>query len=250
MPQHEVSNAFATAGSESADTDAADRIKELELEKSALGVSLTKARVENSKLDAARQSAEQQAEQFKALAAQTDPTNKYPTIRHVAAGMGKLAARAASLEGLSGDESKLTEEQRNKLLIDGLSMLTDVTQLAQAGLQYKQQGLDQTDNADAAASLLYGALDLNEQQFSQAYGILQKYQSQAGQQNLLNGDLSPEAQAQLNQLNQNATTEIQQFLTPEQAGVFQNLNAMGQGGGRTNHGFNLINFKMDGLLGR
>jgi RNA polymerase sigma factor (sigma-70 family) len=197
-----------------------ERARELEAENAALASSLAKAKADNTQLEADRQEAERRASIFKELAEQTSPTNKFPTHRHVVAGLGKFIAEATKLS----DDKDLSADQQK----DGkIALIGYVTQVIQAGMQLKQQGQpgleDGTNQVDDKTCILYGALDLNEQQFGQTYGIIQKFHSQAEQEDLLAGTLSPESEAKLAQVNENAKNEMQQILSPGQANLLQSI---------------------------
>jgi len=212
---------------------AAEKVRRLEEENAKLTESLAQANSDKARSEKARQEAEHSAAMFRELAAQAqskDPTNAYPTSRHVSAGFGKLlrsAAQIAALDpgSLSAGDKQAYDAQKN-------AMGQDMLSLFQAGQQLDSDNQLKSgtpeDKADFGACFLYGALELNEQQFAGANAVLQKYYQQAAQQNLLqeNPDPAREAdrQSALSQLNQQASDEIHGLLSPDQAGVFNGLS--------------------------
>ena len=189
---------------------------------------LNKALTNNAGLEASRQQAEREARLYKELADQANPTNNYPTPRHLAAGWGKFMAQQANQKLIQDREDLTPEQKTNAINAMGSAMISDFAQLLQASSQLGQASAsDASNSADYATCLLYGALNLNEQQFGQVYGIIQKYETQAQQQGLLQRKLSAEATAQLAKINENAKMEIQGILPPNQAALLQNFGKAG-----------------------
>jgi hypothetical protein len=73
---------------------------------------------------------------------------------------------------------------------------------------------------DDGACLLYGALNLDEQQFGQVYGLMQKYAQEARQKGLSGENPTPETAAALKPMWEQFKAEIPSILTPEQARIF------------------------------
>jgi hypothetical protein len=71
---------------------------------------------------------------------------------------------------------------------------------------------------DAAACLLYGALNLDEQQFGQVYGVLQNLQQEAKLKGL-EGSGSPSAEMTKHMIDR-FKEDVQLVLTPEQTRIF------------------------------
>jgi hypothetical protein len=196
-------------------------VDSLQSENARLAAALAKAREQNTQLGTARTDAERRAKQFKELAdAAQRPggTNQYPTARHFLADFGRTLAMPVKMDALlMTDDSQLTPEQQTAKAAAQVTMLEKMTELAKASKQFASElEADGSDRADMVAVLLYGSLDLNERQFSQAYSILQRHWSDAERQNLLGKSPSPEAQQALAKLNEQAGAELQVLLTPEQ----------------------------------
>ena len=98
-------------------------MRQLEEENASLTESLAQANVDKVRSEKARQEAEHSAAMFRELAEQAqskDPTNAYPTSRHVSAGFGKLlrsAAQIAALDpgSLSAEDKKAYDAQKNAM---------------------------------------------------------------------------------------------------------------------------------------
>ena len=204
-----------------------DGLKGLESENRKLAKSLNSAVAKISRLEATRQEAEREAQMYKELADQANPTNKYPTHRHLASGIGNLIARQINLQILR-DREDLTPEQKKEAVDEAKStMLSELGQVLQATEILGKRDQSKVGVADAGTCLLYGALGLSEQQYQQTYGILQKYHDEAQQQGLLEKNLSSEAIAALGQLNVNANAEINGILSASQSTLFNNLHTGG-----------------------
>ena len=68
--------------------------------------------------------------------------------------------------------------------------------------------------------MLYGALNLDEQQFNQVYGVMQKLGQEAKQKGLSKETPAPEGAETLKQVMERWKAETQTLLTPEQARIF------------------------------
>jgi hypothetical protein len=73
---------------------------------------------------------------------------------------------------------------------------------------------------DKVACLLYGALNLDEQQFNQVYGVMEKIGQEAKQKGLSKETPAPEAAEAIKQIMEQWKAETQTLLTPEQARIF------------------------------
>jgi hypothetical protein len=124
----------------------------------------------------------------------------------------------------SQDTSNLTADQVAANDATAIAMMQDFMKLIQS-LKQLDDSSQITNNADCGSCLLYGALNLTDQQFSQVYSLLQKYQDQAKQQNLLDDQSAPDSAAALKQMNQLAQTDLQNLLTPEQTGIFAQISS-------------------------
>jgi RNA polymerase sigma factor (sigma-70 family) len=225
------------------------KIELLTTQNSDLTSALTQANADKARLEKERQQAKHSAAVFKELAdeanhADKDSTNPYPTARHVWAGWGRVARLSAQL---SRDESQLSPEEKSAKEATRLNALGEVADLMRA---MKQFGMDKSsesgdradDPSDIAACLLYGALNLNEQQFGQIYGLLEKYRQQAKQKNLLGDNPDAETAAASKQLTEQAKAEIQSLLSPDQARTLEDVLPQIQ----LSPGKFGVNFKFDG----
>lgn len=196
-------------------------VESLRRENAELTSTLAKSRAQNVQLGTARTDAERRAQQFKELAdAAQRPggTNQYPTARHFLADFGRTLAIPVKMDALlMTDDSQLTSELQAAKAAASVTILEKMTELAKASKQFAAElEAAGSDRADMVAVLLYGSLDLSEQQFSQTYSILQRHWSEAERQNLLGKSPSPEAQQSLAKLNDQARAELQLVLSPEQ----------------------------------
>jgi RNA polymerase sigma factor (sigma-70 family) len=186
-----------------------------------LSKALDQANAEKARLEGEREQARHSAALFKELAAQArsseeNSTNAYPTARHVLAGWGKLGRLSVMLDE---DGSKLSAEEKSAARINALGQITELMKAM------KHFGMDEDpgdDNpADYVACVLYGALDLDEQQFGQLYGLLEKYQQQAKKEDLFRENAGPEVAAASKQMVDQVIADFQEFLTPDQAKILQ-----------------------------
>jgi RNA polymerase sigma factor (sigma-70 family) len=188
------------------------------------------------KLNAQKQDLEKQLDQsrrstalFRELANQansvdTSLTNNFPSARHVMVDLGKKFRQLAELK--NQDTTGMTKEQKDANDAAMMSQLKALFDAAGALKQFANASTpDSTNHADFGTCLLYGALDLNDQQFGQVYNVLQKYQDQADQQNLYKDAAAPNNAAALKQLDEQAKAELQTLLTPDQVHTFGQLSS-------------------------
>ena len=215
-----------------------EKLHPLEIEHARLAGALAAAAAENQRLEQAGQQAGHAARAFKELAdlaaAQDgDPAQRYPTPRHLFAGMGKQARRAAELaarwEGI--DEENLSPEEKQRAMEEQIPIALEHMRLAQAAQQMNaatnfSAAITPEVMSDYAACYLYGVLDLDEAQFAGVAGDLERVYQQAAREGLLQtatgatGAGTNRAEA-LNQLNATVLAEIQSQLPPAQAALLQ-----------------------------
>ena len=198
--------------------DETEKTKNLEAVNIALSNSLAQTKAMNAHLNSARLKAEQLAQAYKEIADKAvanDPTNRFPTVRHLVAGVGSLMRRSMLQQASLANGAVMTPE-KYKAMVDDASAVMKANQLLDGEMKSTSR-----DTADDLACLLYGALDLNEQQFTQAYAIIQGLRDQAKAQNLLSAKPSPENQTALAQWNEQARSQIQQIITPDQRALFE-----------------------------
>lgn len=206
--------------------DETEKTKNLEAVNIALSNSLAQTKAMNAHLNSARLKAEQLAQAYKEIADKAvanDPTNRFPTVRHLLVGMGSLMRRSTiSLNISQTDGTNMTPEQVKSRQAEAIALLDDASAVMKASKSLDgAMKSEPRDVADDSACMLYGALDLNEQQFTQAYSIIQGLRDQAKAQNLLGVKASPENQTALAQWNEQAQVQIQQILNPDQTALFQ-----------------------------
>ena len=201
--------------------------------------SLAAVQSENSRLEQATDQAEHAARLFKELADQSatqgqDPTNTYPTVRHVLAGIGRQNRLMAEMQAKWSDvdEDTMTPDDEQAVQQAILVAASEIVRLRQAVERLKTPG--DTDfpqpatpeaMADFSTCYLYGALQLDGSQFSRINSMLLGYCQQAVQNHLFecsadeSGDQSAARLSALNQLNEKALAEIQPLLSSRQTGI-------------------------------
>src|SRR6185369_11585695 len=83
-----------------------------------------------------------------------------------------------------------------------------------------EDDLQSDEMMDKIACLLYGALNLDEQQFNQVYRVMEKIGREAKEKGLSKETPAPEAAEAIKQIMEQWKTETQTLLTPEQARNF------------------------------
>ncbi len=188
---------------------------------------LAQANADRTRLEMEREQARRAAALYKELVEQANsnhlnPTNEYPTPRHVWVGLGRMGR----LMALSKEASGLSPEERAALEAVKTEALVRLPNLILAAKQLDTSKPDNSDNLqseelmDHIACLLYGALDLDEQQFGQVYGVMQKLGQEAKLKGLSKDMPAPEAKETISQLLKQWKAETQPLLTPEQARIF------------------------------
>ena len=115
--------------------------------------------------------------------------------------------------------NSLTDQQLLRKALEGLPELVkafkyfDVAPPAGADAQAD-------DHLDHLACLLYGALNLDQQQFDQVYSLMQKYEQEAKQKGLTETNSAPEKAAAVSQMVEQFKAEVPSLLTPEQSRIF------------------------------
>ncbi len=210
------------------DTSAAlqQTISQLSTQNSSLASALAQANADKTRLETEREQAKRAAALFQELADQanardTNPAHAYPTARHVWVAFGKMGRLAALLKE---DDSRFSPEEKSALEAARTQALDELPNLLKAAKQFdaaRSSGTDSqwTDVMDEVACLLYGALNLDEQQFSQVYGVMQGLQQEARQKGLSKETPASEAEEAVKQIKAQFKAEMQSFVTPEQARI-------------------------------
>jgi len=134
--------------------------------------------------------------------------------------MGRLAALSKE------DDSKLSPEEKSALDAAKTKALEELPNLIKAAMQYdvgKDADLQSDQFMDGIACLLYGALNLDQQQFDQVYGVMQKLLQDVKQKGLSKDTPAPEAAEAMKQLLEQWKTDTQTVLTSEQTRIFADL---------------------------
>lgn len=225
------------------------KVEDLESQNGELARALAQAKAENARLETEREQARHSASLYKELAVQTNskdsnPTNEYPSPRYVWTAFGKLGRLAALSKE---DDSKLSPEEKAGLEAQKAKALEALPNLIKAAKYFDSAnglGADgqSSDKADLMACLLYGALNLDEQQFDQTYTLVQKYEQAANAQGLSQTNAPPDAGVKLNQMLEQFKGEMQGMLTPEQAKILAGVLAQcklqaGEGNSSFSFGF-------------
>ena len=222
------------------------KVEALEAQNGELASALTRANADRARLETEREQARRSAALYKELVKQAsskemNPTNQYPTPRHVWAAFGRMGRLAALSKE---DDSKLSPEEKSALEAAKTKALEDLPNLVKAFKYFdaaEPTGADllADDRVDHMACLLYGALNLDEQQFGQVYGLMQKYQQEAKLKGLSETNSAPETAAAVNQMIEQFKTDMPSLLTPEQARIFAEvLTHIQLEGGRSTINFN------------
>jgi RNA polymerase sigma factor (sigma-70 family) len=204
-----------------------EKVQALETQTNELTEALTRSKAEIARLGTEREQARRSVGLYKKLVEQAsskevNPTNAYPTARHVFVGIGKMGRVFALAKG---DQSHLSPAEQSALEEAQINALAELPALLKALKQAtanEPSGAGQSDDerADMASCVLYGALNLDEQQFSQMYDLVRKTMQQSKQWGE-SKDLPPaQATEAAKQLLEQFKTQAQPLLTPEQNRLF------------------------------
>lgn len=205
-----------------------DKVEALEAQTNALAAALALANTDKARLEMEREQARRSAALYKDLveqasARQANPTNAYPTARHVWVAFGKMGRLTALSKE---DDTKLSAEEKSALELAQSKALEELPNLLKAAKQQldstksSEGNLESEEMMDGIACLLYGALNLDEQQFGQVYGVMQKLQQEAKLKGLSKETPAPEKAEAIKQVMEQWKTETQALLTPEQTRIF------------------------------
>ena len=201
------------------------KFEALEAQNGELASALSRANADKARLETEREQARRSAALYKELVEQAsakdmNPTNQYPTPRNVWAAFGRMGRLAALSKE---DDSKLSPEEKSALEAAKTKSLEELPNLVKAAKQYdaaKPADFQSEELMDEVACLLYGALNLDEQQFNQVYGVMQKIQQETKQKGLSKETPAPEAAEAVKQIMEQWKAETQTLLTPEQTRIF------------------------------
>jgi hypothetical protein len=207
-----------------------EKVDQLASQNASLTNALAAANADKARLKTEREQARHSAAMFKELAEHSNSgddstTNQYPTPRHAMVGMGKLIRRSVELTNF--DESTLSSEEKSAHTTLKMSFMVDVINMLKTIKQAEMAAPPDTkeDPADSGACLLYGALDLNEQQFGEVYSLLQKYDQQASLLGSEGQNPTPEVTSSVDKLDGQVKTQIETLLTADQAKMFEQISA-------------------------
>ena len=187
-------------------------------------VSADKKRLEKQLEDARRATALYRDLANQATASNSISTNDFPTQRQAFAEMGRKFRQIAVLK--SQDTADLSENEKAANKTAMIQVVQDVLHLAVVmGQLDGNPAAKEASTVTQGSCLLYGALDLSDAQFTQVYNLLQRYQDQANQQQLLKTDAPPEAATTLGQLEKDEKAELQTLFTPDQNAIFDQIES-------------------------
>jgi hypothetical protein len=202
------------------------KVETLAAQTDKLSRALAQANADKARLETEGEKARRSAALYKELVEQANPkdvnpTNEFPTPRHVWAAFGRMGRLSALSKG---DDSKLSPEEKAALEAAKTKALEDLPNLIKAFKRLDAAtpaGADSEgdDQVDHMACVLYGALNLDEQQFGQVCGLMQKYLQEARQKGLSEASSGPEKVAAMNQMIGQFKADTQPLLTPEQTRI-------------------------------
>jgi RNA polymerase sigma factor (sigma-70 family) len=202
------------------------KVETLAAQTDKLSRALAQANADKARLETEREQARRSAALYKELVEQANskdvnPTNEFPTPRHVWAAFGRMGRLSALSKQ---DDSKLSPEEKSALEAAKTKALEDLPNLVKAFKRLdaaEPTGADSEadDRVDHMACVLYGALNLDEQQFGQVYSLMQKYLQDAKQKGLSETTPAPEKVAAVNQMIEQFKADTQPLLTPEQTRI-------------------------------
>ena len=201
-------------------------IDALETRNLQLAGDLAGSTAETIRLQKEREQARHSASLFRELAYKANSqagisTNEFPTPRHVWVAWGRLGRLSVQLtqdqNSLSGKEKATADASQFGLAEEFMKLAKVMKQLESA----KPSGEDSPEErVDNIACLLYGALNLDEQQFNQVFALAEKYRALAKEKGLPNENTTPEATDARQRMTEQLIAEFQGMLTPEQASIF------------------------------
>jgi hypothetical protein len=132
--------------------------------------------------------------------------------------MGRVEALSKEDDSkLSPEEKAAIEAMKAKALEEIPKLVKSLKQLDTATPAGKDSQPD--DWSDHMACVLYGALNLDEQQFRQVYSLVQNFDQEAKQRGLSLTNSSPASVATMKQMIDQFKTETQPLLTSEQSRI-------------------------------
>jgi RNA polymerase sigma factor (sigma-70 family) len=207
-----------------------DKLDLLGVQNAELTNALAQANTDKIRIESEREQARHAVALFKELADQaslkdTNPTNEYPTSRHVWAAFGRMGRLSALSKD---DDNKLSPEEKSALEATRMKALQDLPNLVKAAKYYderKPKGTESQseDQLDNVACLLYGALNLDEQQFGKVYSLMQQYDKEARQKGLSEATSAPEKADAVKQMIEQFKAQMPDILTAEQARIFADV---------------------------
>lgn len=180
---------------------------------------------ERDRLVAQRDAAERVARLYQEVAASrvaAGVTNQFPSARHVTAARGRLMRQSVLMqEALNKRKLEdLSPEEQDTVRSGGVAMLGEVAALAEAELQFSRREPEPKDPVDERTVFIFGALDLDERQFQQVYGLLRELQSEADGLGGSDQELADEQQAAFRALKADGKERLKALLTGEQLRLF------------------------------
>jgi RNA polymerase sigma factor (sigma-70 family) len=194
-------------------------------EHDSLPAAWARLQAERDRLVAQRDAAERVARLYQEVAASraaVGATNQFPSARHVTAARGRLMRQSVLMqEALNKRKLEdLSPEEQDTVRSGGVAMLGEVAAMAEAELQFSRREPEPEDPVDELTVFVFGALDLDERQFQQVYGLLRDLRSEEGGLGGSDKELSDEQQAALRALKADGKERLKALLTQEQLRLF------------------------------
>jgi len=205
---------------------AGDKVRQLSAQIESLTTALEQARRSNEQTIAERDEALRAAAIFKELAKrkETDATGEtpLPTHRHYMQGIGQIAANFALVN--QTDSSKLSPEEKLAIEDEKLKMNIDILKLirtAKANGYDDPAGEANLNQPDNTTCFLHGALNLDQDQFTQLYALINQFNTPSLPVIEKGEPITAERMVIVKQRRAELDAQIEPLLSPEQLPVFK-----------------------------
>ncbi len=205
-----------------------DQVRQLNARIESLTAALEHAHKTNEQAIAERDEARRAAAIYKELAMrkETNTDGEVPRAsqRDYMQGIGQIAANFALLKktdssDLSADEKLALQDQQLKITIDLLKLVR--TAKANGFMPEDPQAEANLNQPDDTACFLYGALNLNEKQFTQLYSLIGQFNTQALPVIPEGEEITDERMVVVKQRRAELDRQIEPLLSPEQLTTFK-----------------------------
>jgi hypothetical protein len=209
-----------------AEPSATDQLRQLNSQIESLSSALEKARKSNEQTIAERDAALRAAAIYKELAKRketnADSEASLPTHREYMQGIGQIAATLALLN--QTDSSKLSPEEKRALEDEKMKLNIEVLKLVRSA---KTKGFDDPsgeanlNQPDNTACFLHGALNLNEEQFTQIYSLINQFNTPSLPVVPKTDPITAERMVIVKQRRAELDRQIEPLLNPDQLTLFK-----------------------------